>query len=77
MARQTAPRVASGRDGAQRQGRTTRPARQTTLASLFAFGAAAIIRNTAGTITAMLGLLFVLPVLVGRLPRSWQNDLVR
>ena len=46
-----------------------------TLCGLFAFAAAAIIRNTAATITAMLGLLFVLPVLVNLLP--WGDDLVR
>jgi ABC-type transport system involved in multi-copper enzyme maturation permease subunit len=46
-----------------------------TLCGLFAFAAAAIIRNTAATITAMIGLLFVLPVLVNWLP--WSNDLVR
>ena len=48
-----------------------------TLCGLFAFAAAAIIRNTAGTITAMLGLLFVIPVLANLLPPSWGNDLVR
>ena len=48
-----------------------------TLCGLFAFAAAAIIRNTAGTITAMIGLLFVIPVLVNLLPHSWGNDLVR
>jgi ABC-2 type transport system permease protein len=46
-----------------------------TLCGLFAFAAAAVIRNTAATITAMIGLLFVLPVLVNWLP--WGNDLVR
>jgi len=46
-----------------------------TLCGLFAFAAAAVIRNTAATITAMIGLLFVLPVLVNVLP--WSNDLVR
>ena len=46
-----------------------------TLCGLFAFAAAAIIRNTAATITAMIGLLFVVPVLVNMLP--WRNDLVR
>ena len=46
-----------------------------TLCGLFAFAAAAIIRNTAATITAMIGLLFVLPVLVNLLP--WRNDLQR
>ena len=47
-----------------------------TLCGLFAFAAAAIIRNTAATITAMIGLLFVIPVLVNLLP-GWSNDLVR
>ena len=46
-----------------------------TLCGLFAFAAAAVIKNTAGTITAMIGLLFVLPVLVNQLP--WRDDLVR
>ena len=48
-----------------------------TLCGLFAFAAAAIIRNTAATITAMIGLLFVIPTLVNLLPNSWGNDLVR
>jgi ABC-2 type transport system permease protein len=39
-----------------------------TLCGLFASGVAAIIRNTAAAITAMTGLLFVLPVLVNWLP---------
>ena len=46
-----------------------------TLCGLFAFAAGAIIRNTAATITAMIGLLFVLPVLVNLLP--WRDDLQR
>ena len=46
-----------------------------TLCGLFAFAAAAIIRNTAATIAAMIGLLFVLPVLVNLLP--WRDHLVR
>ena len=48
-----------------------------TLCGLFAFAAAAIIRNTAAAITAMIGLLFVLPVLVNVLPDGWGTDLVR
>jgi ABC-2 type transport system permease protein len=48
-----------------------------TLCGLLAFAAAAIIRNTAATITAMIGLLFVIPVLVNLLPSNWGNDLVR
>ena len=46
-----------------------------TLCGLLAFAAAAIIRNTAATITAMIGVLFVLPVLVNLLP--WRDDLAR
>lgn len=46
-----------------------------TLCGLFAFAAGAIIRNTAATITAMIGLLFVLPALVNWLPGH--DDLVR
>jgi ABC-2 type transport system permease protein len=40
---------------------------------LFAFGIGAIIRHTAGTISAALGLLFVLPILAAVLPQSWQS----
>ena len=47
------------------------------LCGLFAFAAGAIIRNTAGTITAMIGLLFVIPVLVNMLPDSWWHEIVR
>jgi hypothetical protein len=46
-----------------------------TLCGLFAFAAGAILRNTAATITTMIGLLFIIPVLVNLLP--WGNDLVR
>ncbi|HET9081759.1 MAG TPA: ABC transporter permease subunit [Trebonia sp.] len=46
-----------------------------TLCGLFSLAAAAVIRNTAATITTMIGLLFVLPVLVNWLP--WRDDLVR
>jgi ABC-2 type transport system permease protein len=48
-----------------------------TLCGLFAFAAGAIIRNTAATITAMIGLLFVIPVLVNMLPDSWWHEIVR
>jgi ABC-type transport system involved in multi-copper enzyme maturation permease subunit len=48
-----------------------------TLCGLLALAAAAIIRNTAAAITAMIGLLFVLPVLVNLLPWAWRDDLVR
>ncbi len=46
-----------------------------TLCGLFAFAAAAIIRNTAAALTAMIGVLFVLPVLVNWMPG--RDDLVR
>ena len=34
-----------------------------------------ILRHTAGAITAAVGLLFVLTILVNFLPQSWQNDI--
>jgi ABC-2 type transport system permease protein len=41
---------------------------------LLAFGLGAILRHTAGAITAAAGLLFVLPILANILPSSWQQD---
>ena len=40
---------------------------------MLAYGLGAILRHTAGAITAAIGLLFVLTVLVQFLPGSWQN----
>jgi len=48
-----------------------------TLCGLFAFAAGAIIRHTAATITSIIGLLFVIPILIHLLPSSWYNDIVR
>jgi ABC-2 type transport system permease protein len=48
-----------------------------TLCGLFAFAAGAIIRHTAATITSIIGLLFVIPILVHLLPSSWYHDIVR
>jgi len=48
-----------------------------TLVGLFAFAAGAILRHTAATITAIVGLLFVIPILVHLLPASWYQDLER
>ena len=48
-----------------------------TLCGLFAFALGAILRHTAGTITAVIGLLFVIPVLVNLLPQSWHQDIQR
>jgi ABC-type transport system involved in multi-copper enzyme maturation permease subunit len=48
-----------------------------TLCGLFAFAVGAILRHTAGTITAVIGLLFVIPILVHLLPQSWYQDVER
>ena len=48
-----------------------------TLCGLFAFAAGAIFRHTAATITSVIGLLFVIPILVHLLPSSWYHDVVR
>ena len=48
-----------------------------TLVGLFAFAAGAIFRNTAATITSVIGLLFVIPILAHLLPHSWYDDLAR
>jgi len=42
---------------------------------LFSFGIGAILRHTAGAISAAIGLLFVLPIISSAFPQSWQNDL--
>jgi len=43
-----------------------------TACGLLAYGLGMILRHTAGAITAAIGLLFVLSILVGVLPESWQ-----
>jgi ABC-2 type transport system permease protein len=48
-----------------------------TLCGLFAFAAGAILRHTAATITSIIGLLFVIPILVHLLPHSWYIDVDR
>jgi ABC-2 type transport system permease protein len=48
-----------------------------TLCGLFAFAAGAIFRHTAATITSIIGLLFVIPILAHLLPSSWYDDIVR
>ncbi|MGH3025461.1 MAG: ABC transporter permease, partial [Gaiellaceae bacterium] len=45
--------------------------------SLFALGLATILRHTAGGISAYVGILLVLPIIVQALPISIQNELVR
>lgn len=44
---------------------------------LLALALATILRNTAGTITAVVGIVFVLPIVVGLIPLRWQNDIGR
>ena len=41
---------------------------------MLAYGLGAILRHTAGAITAAIGLLFVLSVLINFLPQSWQDN---
>src|SRR5215831_12123553 len=48
-----------------------------TAAALIAFGLGAIIRHTAGAITAAFGLLFVIPIIVQILPDTWRWDIMR
>ena len=48
-----------------------------TLCGLFAYAAGAILRHTAATITSVIGLLFVIPILVHLLPQSWYQDVAR
>jgi ABC-type transport system involved in multi-copper enzyme maturation permease subunit len=48
-----------------------------TLCGLFAFAAGSILRHTAATITSIIGLLFVIPILAHLLPSSWYNDIAR
>jgi ABC-2 type transport system permease protein len=47
------------------------------LCGLFAYGLGAIIRSTAGAITAAYGFLFLLPQLAKALPSSWYADVDR
>jgi hypothetical protein len=44
---------------------------------LLAYGAGAIIRHTAGAITAILGVVFLIPLLAQALPNAWFADLQR
>jgi ABC-2 type transport system permease protein len=48
-----------------------------TLCGMFAFAVGAILRHTAGAITTVIGLLFVIPILAHLLPQSWYQDLER
>jgi ABC-2 type transport system permease protein len=48
-----------------------------TLCGLFAFAVGALIRHTAGAITTVIGILFVLPILAHVLPDSWYHGVER
>ena len=48
-----------------------------TLVALIAFGVGAILRHTAGAITTVIGVMFVLPIIVQILPNSWRWDIMR
>jgi ABC-2 type transport system permease protein len=45
-----------------------------TACGMLAYGLGALLRHTAGAITAAIGLLFVVSILVNFLPHSWQNN---
>ncbi len=49
----------------------------TTVLVLLAMALATILRNTAGTITAVIGIIFVLPIIVALVPSRWQDDIGR
>jgi ABC-2 type transport system permease protein len=48
-----------------------------TLIALLAFGVGAVIRHTAGAITTVIGLVFVIPIVENALPSNWHNDIMR
>jgi len=48
-----------------------------TLVAVIAFGLGAIIRHTAGTITTVIGIMFIVPVIVQALPNDWSSDIMR
>jgi ABC-2 type transport system permease protein len=48
-----------------------------TAVGLIAFGLGAIIRHTAGSISSVIGLMFVVPIIVQVLPSNWRDDIMR
>src|ERR1700728_2480891 len=48
-----------------------------TVFGLLAYGAGALIRHSAGAITSILGVIFLVPALAEALPNAWFADLVR
>jgi ABC-2 type transport system permease protein len=48
-----------------------------TIVALLAYGVGAIVRHTAGTISIVIALLFIVPILEQALPSSWRWDTMR
>jgi ABC-2 type transport system permease protein len=48
-----------------------------TLCGLLAYAAGSLLRHTAGAITAVIGVLFVLPIIINFLPHSWRDGVDR
>ena len=48
-----------------------------TVFGLLAYGAGALVRHTAGAITSILGVIFLIPALAQALPNIWYADVVR
>jgi ABC-2 type transport system permease protein len=48
-----------------------------TIVALIAFGVGSIVRHTAGTITIVIALLFIVPLIEIALPSNWHDDIMR
>ena len=48
-----------------------------TIVALIAFGVGSIVRHTAGAITIVIALLFIVPILENALPSDWRWDIMR
>ena len=48
-----------------------------TIVALIAFGVGSIVRHTAGAITIVIALLFIVPLIENALPSNWHDDIMR
>jgi ABC-2 type transport system permease protein len=48
-----------------------------TVVAVIAFGLGAIIRHTAGAITSVIALMFIIPIILQLLPDTWRWDIIR
>jgi ABC-2 type transport system permease protein len=48
-----------------------------TIVALISFGVGSIVRHTAGTITIVIALMFIVPLLENAFPSNWHNDIMR